>query len=54
MTTANSTADLARLMAKDDLTTEELARLLSYVPTEKLPALAEQILAGIGALQACA
>jgi len=52
MTTATPAADLAHLMAKDDLTTDELARLLSYVPAEKLPALAERILAGVSALQA--
>jgi len=44
MKTTQSPEDMAHLMAKDDLTTDELERLLGYVPSEKLSALLGQIL----------
>jgi hypothetical protein len=44
MTTTQSPADLAYLMANDDLTGDELERLMGYVPKEKLSALLGQIL----------
>jgi hypothetical protein len=43
MTTAQSPDDLQTLMAKDDLSDAEFARLLGYVPTGKLAAVFERI-----------
>ena len=43
MTTAQSPADLQTLIAKDDLSDAEFARLLAYVPAGKVAAIFERV-----------